>query len=56
MDAEHYHDWTYSLAVAGNTMAHEDRLFRLEDLFLYLKSRVKHSEYTEIDSLYDILQ
>ena len=55
MDAEHYHDWTDSLAVAGNTMVHEDRLFRLEDLVLYLKSRVKHREYTEIDSLYDNL-
>lgn len=55
MDAEHYHDWTYSLAVAGNTMVHEDQLYKLEDLVLYLKSRVKHREYTEIDSLYDNL-
>ena len=55
MNIAHYHDWTYSLAVSGNTMVHEDQLDRWDDLVLYLRSRVKHDEYKDIDSLYDNL-
>ena len=55
MNIAHYHDWTYSLAVSGNTMVHEDQLERWDDLVLYLRSRVKHDEYKDIDSLYDNL-
>ena len=55
MDAEHYHAWTYGLAVSGNTMVHEEQLERCEDLLLYLRSRVKHNEYKDIDCLYDNL-
>lgn len=55
MNVEHYHAWTYSLAVSGNTMVHEDQLDRWDDLILYVRSRVKHSEYKDIDDLYDNL-
>lgn len=55
MNVEHYHDWTYSLAVSGNTMVHEDQLDRWDDLVLYIRSRVKHNEYKDIDRLYDNL-
>ena len=36
MNIAHYHDWTYSLAVSGNTMVHEDQLDRWDDLVLYI--------------------
>lgn len=55
MIVEHYHDWTCSLAVSGNTMVHEDQLDRWDDLVLYIRSRVKHNEYKDIDCLYDNL-
>lgn len=55
MNIAHYHDWTYSLAVSGNTLVHEDQLERWDDLVLYIRSRVKHDEYKDIDSLYDNL-
>lgn len=55
MNVEHYHAWTYSLAVSGNTMVHEDQLDRWDDLILYVRSRVKHSEYKDIDDLYENL-
>lgn len=55
MDAEHYHAWTYGLAVSGNTMVHEDQLSKLNELLSYIKSRVKHIEYKDIDCLYDNL-
>ena len=52
MNIAHYHDWTYSLAVTGNTMVHEDQLDRWDDLVLYIRSRVKHNEYKDIDRIY----
>lgn len=55
MNIVHYHDWTYRLAASGNTMVHEDQLDRWDNLILYLRSRVKHDEYKDIDSLYDNL-
>lgn len=55
MNVVRYHDWTYSLAVSGNTMVHEDQLDRWDNLILYLRSRVKHKEYADIDCLYDNL-
>lgn len=55
MNVDNYHAWTYGLAVSGNTMVHEDQLDRWDDLVLYLRSRVKHDEYKDIDSLYDNL-
>lgn len=55
MNVDNYHAWTYSLAVSGNTMVHEDQLDRWDNLILYLRSRVKHDEYKDIDSLYDNL-
>ena len=55
MNVDNYHEWTYGLAVSGNTMVHEDQLDRWDNLILYLRSRVKHDEYKDIDSLYDNL-
>lgn len=55
MNAEHYCVWTYGLAISGNTMVNEDQLSKMNEMLSYIKSRVKHSEYKDLDCLYENL-
>lgn len=55
LNAESYHEWTYYLAIDGNTVISEQQIDRLEKMVRYIKSRVKHEEFSRIDELYNNL-
>lgn len=52
LDVESYHDWTYHLALNGNTILGDHQYDDLEELIKYLKSRLGHEQYEQIDKLY----
>jgi len=52
---ECYYEWTYNVAIAGNTSISESQLDDLNELSNYLKTRVKHKEFDNLDRMYDSL-
>ena len=47
-----YYEWSYSVALNGNTMIAERQLDDLEEMSIYLKSRVKHKGFERLDELF----
>lgn len=47
-----YYEWSYNVALNGNTMIAERQLDDLEDMSIYLKSRVKHKGFERLDELF----
>lgn len=47
-----YHEWTYHVAVAGNTQIGERILDDMPNLVNFLKSRIQHLGFERLDELY----
>lgn len=47
-----YYEWSYNVALNGNTMIAERQLDDLEEMSIYLKSRVKHKGFERLDELF----
>lgn len=47
-----YYEWTYNVALNGNTMIAERQLDNLDNMSMYLKSRVKHKGFERLDNLF----
>ena len=55
LNIEYYYEWTYKMAVSGNTMVHERQLDDLLEMSTFLKTRVRHREHELLDRLFESL-
>lgn len=50
-----YYEWSYNIALNGNTMIAESQLDDLYDMSIYLRSRVRHKGFERLDELFKSL-
>lgn len=50
-----YYEWSYNVALNGNTMIAERQLDDLYDMSVYLRSRVRHKGFERLDELFKSL-
>lgn len=51
LDVEHFSNWTYECAISGDTILNMSTFNNLKQITTYVKSRPKHKDYAEWDSL-----